>query len=158
MYQIRQSMFETNSSSANVLIVPKDQQLHVPKRFIFMDDETSNKPIEKVLYNCIHGYNRNEREEIDKIVNFLYTCGVEEIIYGGKNYYFEQAIEKFKDKPTYLGVPIHWDEQEFKYALFGEESYIEYFYEGDPRPDVDPNTYHYIDEDDENWYKSYSDD
>ena len=30
MVQCRRIMFETNSSSANVLIIPKEQDIHVP--------------------------------------------------------------------------------------------------------------------------------
>lgn len=53
MIQIRNNIFETNSSSADVLIIPKDQGVHVPKRFIYVDDETSLKPSEKVIYSII---------------------------------------------------------------------------------------------------------
>lgn len=154
MIQIRTSCFETNSSSANVLIIPKSQSIHVPKRFIFMDDDTSSKPIELVIHSIISCYG-NERENIDKIVNFLYTSGVEEIIFGGRNPYFEDAINKYKDNPEDMGIPDNWTKEQLKYALFGNYTDAEYCADGESRPNTDPDTGRYIDEDDDNWYREY---
>lgn len=149
MIQIRHGCFETNSSSANVLIIPKSRCIHVPNRFIYVDDETSLKPSEKVIYSIIHGW-RSDRENIDKLVNFLYISGVEEIIYGGHDSYFESAIEQYKDHPEDMGVPDGWSKEVLKFAIFGSDTEIEHFCDCGDRP-----TYH-GDSDEENWYREYS--
>ena len=153
MLQIRTSCFETNSSSANILIIPKSQGIHVPNRFIYVDDETSTRPSELVIYKIIHGWNAN-RENIDKLVNFLYISGVEEIIYGGNDRYFEDAINKYKNNPEDIGVPDGWNKEVLKLALFGNYSEVEYFSEGQTRPNYDEN-YNMIDEDENNYYREY---
>lgn len=156
MIQVRKGMFETNSSSANVLIIPKDQNIHVPKRFIYVDDETSLKPSEKVIYSIIHGW-RSSRDNIDKIVNFLYLNGVEEIVYGGHDRYFEEAVNKYQGRPEDLGVPNGWSKPKLMSAIFGTESEIKYCADGEPRPDVGPApNYEYLESDEENWYVEYS--
>ena len=157
MIQIRHGCFETNSSSANVLIIPRFQNIHVPKRFIYMDDETSTRPPELVLYKIIHGW-RSNQDDIDKIVNFLYVNGVEEIVYGGHDRYFEEAINKYRNCPDDLGVPNGWSKPQLMGALFGSDTEVQYFRDGeDDRPNVGPPPkYEYIDSDEENWYKEYS--
>lgn len=156
MIQIRHGLFETNSSSANVLIIPKSQGIHVPHRFFYMDDGTSLKPSEKVIYSILHGWNF-ERDNVDKIVNFLYINGVEEIVYGGHNPYFEEAVNKYKDRPEDIGVPDGWTNEELKFALFGNSSEIEHFEDGQTRPNYSPAPeYKQLDQDDENWYREYS--
>ena len=155
MIQIRYNMFETNSSSANVLIIPKNQNVHIPKRFYFMDDDTSLKPTEKVIVDIIHGWNA-DRNAIDQIVNFLYNCGVEEIIYC-KNDYFADAIAKYKNNSIDMGIPNGWTKDMLIHALFGSDSEIEYYSDGMDRPTYGPAPdYKYQTEDDENWYKEYS--
>ena len=149
MLQIRNSIFETNSSSANVLIIPKCQGIHVPNRFIYVDDETSLKTSEKVIYSIIHGW-RSDRETIDKLVNFLYISGVEEIIYGVHDKYFQDAVDKYKDHPEDMGGPDGWGKEVLKFAIFGTDTEIEHFCDGEDRP-----TYH-GDSDDDNWYREYS--
>lgn len=156
MIQIRHGLFETNSSSANVLIIPKSQGICVPHRFFYMDDETSLKPSEKVICQIIHGWN-SDRENIDKLVNFLYVNGVEEIVYGGHDRYFQEAVDKYKDHPEDMGVPYSWDKEELKFALFGNSSEIEHFEDGQKRPDYGPAPeYKHLNQDDENWYRAYS--
>lgn len=155
MIQIRHGLFETNSSSANVLIIPKSQGMHVPQRFIYVDDETSLKPSEKVIYSIIHGWN-SDRENIDKLVNFLYISGVEEIIYGGHDPYFEDAIERYKDHIEYMGVPDGWNAKVLKLAIFGNGSEIQHFCDGEHRPNYGPAPeYKPLDQDDENYYREY---
>lgn len=155
MIQIRYGIFETNSSSANVLIIPKNQSIHIPKRFFFMDDDTSLKPTEIVLTNIIHGW-RSDCNTIDQIINFLYNCGVEEIIYC-KNDYFADAIEKYKDNFIDMGIPTGWTKDMLTYALFGLDSEINHYSDGEDRPTRGPAPdYKYQTEDDNNWYKEYS--
>lgn len=154
MVHIRNSFFETNSSSANVLIIPKNQGVRVPSRFIYVDDGTSSRPTELIIYKILHGWHSNN-EDIDKIVNFLYLSGVEEIIYGGSSSYFENAINKYKDNPIDLGVPDGWSKEVLKLALFGTETEIEFFYDGDNnRPNYDAN-YNMIESDDNNYYREF---
>lgn len=154
MIQIRNGLFETNSSSANVLIIPKNQGIVVPKRFIFMDDGTSKRPAEWVMFKIIHGWDAS-RESIDQIINFLYNCGVEEIIYGGNDSYIQKAIDMYKGRPDYIGLPKGWTEQKLKLALFGDLTEIEFFGDGDyDRPNYDKD-YNVIEEDDDNFYKDY---
>jgi len=131
MIQFRNSFFETNSSSANVLCIPKDQGIHIPKRFIYMDDETSLRPSELVLWHILHGWRVNEKEETEKIVNFLYLNGVEEIIYGGHGFYFEDAIKKYKDRSIDMGLPNDWTKDLLLRALFGNETDCQYYSEGE---------------------------
>lgn len=151
MIQIRNSYFETNSSSANILIVPKEQSCSVPDRFIYVEDETSLKPSEKVIYSILNSCYSSSSEDIDKIVNFLYLNGVNEIIYGGNNPCFKDAIEKYKDNPMDMGLPDGWSRDLLFKALFGFESTVEHYEDGDHRP-----TYKSYDDDDENYYVSYS--
>lgn len=157
MIQFRHSMFETNSSSANVLIIPKSQGIHVPQRFIYVDDETSTRPSELVIYKIIHGW-KADRENIDKLVNFLYISGVEEIVYGGHDRYFQEAVDKYKDHPEDMGVPDGWSKEVLKFAIFGTDSEVKYFRDGEyGRPNIGPAPeYKYLDSDDENWYREYS--
>lgn len=153
MIQIRYSCFETNSSSVNVLIIPKSQGTHVPKRFIYVDDETSLKPSEKVIYSITHGWSSSIRDNIDKIVNFLYLNGVEEIVYGGHDRYFEEAINKYQGRPEDLGIPNGWSKPELIGAIFGDESEIKYCADGESRPNEGPAPeYEYLESDEENWY------
>ena len=149
MIQVRKGMFETNSSSANVLIIPKDQNIHVPKRLIYIDDETSRKPSEIVLYNLMNGF-RMSKDTIDVVINFLYNNGVEEIIYGGRNSYIAKAIEMYREKPVDMGVPSNWDKKILLFALFGDETECHFYADGDHRPNADADEY------DENWYREYS--
>lgn len=157
MIQFRHSMFETNSSSANVLIIPKSQGIHVPQRFIYVDDETSTRPSELVIYKIIHGW-KADRENIGKLVNFLYISGVEEIVYGGHDRYFQEAVDKYKDHPEDMGVPDGWSKEVLKFAIFGTDSEVKYFRDGEyGRPNIGPAPeYKYLDSDDENWYREYS--
>ena len=153
MIQIRYSCFETNSSSVNVLIIPKSQGTHVPKRFIYVDDETSLKPSEKVIYSITHGWSSSIRDNIDKIVNFLYLNGVEEIVYGGHDRYFEEAINKYQGRPEDLGIPNGWSKPELIGAIFGDESEIKYCADDESRPNMGPAPeYEYLESDEENWY------
>ena len=154
MLQIRNSFFETNSSSANILIIPKDQGIHVPKRFFYMDDDTSLKPTEKLISHATHSWSGTNREVVDKIVNFLYLAGVEEIVYGGKNYYWDEVIQKYKNNPEDKGLPSGWTKEQLTLALFGDESYIKYFEEGSQKPVYDENNKYRL-EDYENYYVDY---
>lgn len=155
MIQIRHSMFETNSSSANVLIIPKNQNIHIPQRFIYVDDETSLRPSELVIYKIIHGW-KSDRDNIDKIVNFLYNSGVEEIVYGGHDRYFQEAIKRYKDHPEDMGIPDGWNKDTFMFAIFGTESEVQHFSDGDSKPNYGPGPeYKQLDSDEENWYREY---
>jgi hypothetical protein len=158
MLQIRRGMFETNSSSANVLTIPKDQGVHVPKRFIFMDDDTSLRPIEIVLTHLIGSkmYNRPSLETITQIVNFIYQAGVEEIVYGGPDHRIQEIIDTYKDKSSDQGVPNGWGKESLLLALFGTETECEYYRDGETRPNYGPGPeYKQLDSDENNWYREY---
>lgn len=127
MIQVRVGIFETNSSSANVLCVPKEQNIIVPKRFIFMDDETSSRPIEVVLCNLFDDWFGDTTETINQIINFLYLNGVEEIIYGGHNRKVMDAIEKYKDSPIDMGVPTRYSKNLLLRILFGDTTDCNYY-------------------------------
>ena len=158
MIQVRHIMFETNSSSANVFIIPKDQHVSIKKRFIFRSDSSSDIVSEQALCQIFDGWfdeSRN-REAIDQIINFLYSVGVEEIIYDGPNEYIEKAINKYKDHIQNLGLPDGWTEEQLVKTLFGSDTKAEVFNECDSdRPDYDVKANEYIQEDENNWYKSY---
>lgn len=76
--------------------------------------------------------------------------GVDEIIYGGYDSYFERAIEKYKDNPIDMGIPDGWSVDMLKYTLFGNSTEIKHFNDCEDRP-----TY-YGNSDEDNWYKEYS--
>ena len=156
MIQIRHGVYETNSSSANVLIIPKEQNAHVPQKLYFMDDDTSRKPTELILCRLFaYGF-------IDEIINFLYLNGVEEIVYGGSNGKIINAIERYKNKPQDLGLPKGWEKEKLLKALFGYSTEVEHFGDGDRRPtwqEDDNGKWGHVDEDWENWYEEfYTDD
>ena len=151
MIQYRIGSFETNSSSANVLIIPKSQCVRIPKRFIFVDDETSMRASEKVLHSLLYN-----RDNIDKVINFMYLSGVEEIVYGGRDSNIERAIEKYKNHPQDMGFPVRWGRDKLTLALFGVESEVEHFRDGESRPNYGPGPeYKQLDEDEENYYEEY---
>lgn len=151
MISIRNNMFETNSSSANVLIIPKNQGIHIPKQFIFVDDETSLKPSEKVLYIILND-SHSSKDDAYKMVNFLYNIGVEEIIYGGHNRYFQEAIDIFKNKFEDMGVPDGWTKDVLILAMFGNETELNHYRDGDSRPTWDNEP------DENNYYRTYHSD
>ena len=45
------------------------------------------------------------REDSVKLVNWLYSKGVETIIYNGGNSYISQAIEEYKESYHFMGLP-----------------------------------------------------
>lgn len=146
MISIRHLFFETNSSSANVLCIPKDQGIHIPKRFIYMDDETSLRPSEIVLWHIFHGWKADD-DNVDKIINFLYINGVEEIIYGGRGTKFENAVKKYKDHPIDMGLPKDWTKDLLLRALFGVDTDCQYYsdeYEYTHESNYDENMNDYI--------------
>lgn len=149
MLQIRHRIFETNSSSANVLVIPKNQGVRVPERFIFMDDDTSLRPVEIVLCHLGH-----DSETVDQIVNFLYLSGVDEIIYGGHDINYKKAIDKYKKCPEDKGIPKGWGKESFAKALFGTETDCDHYNDGDRRPNYVEGA-GTVDSDDDNWYREY---
>ena len=147
MIQIRDCFFETNSSSSNVLCIPKSQSISIPKRFIFMEDDTSLRPSEVVLCNIFDDWHGNKKESMEQIVNFLYLNGVEEIIYGGHVDWFENAINKYKDNPIDMGLPNKWTKDLLLRALFGTETDCQYYgemYSYTDEPDYDEEQNDYI--------------
>ncbi len=158
MIQVRYIMFETNSSSANVFIIPKDQRVVIKKRFIFRSDHSSDIVSEQALCYIFDDWFDEgiNKEAIDQIINFLYSVGVEEIIYDGPNEYIEKAINKYKDHIQNLGLPDGWTEEQLVKTLFGCDTIAEVFSEYDSnRPDYNAETNEYVQEDENNWYKSY---
>lgn len=100
MIQIRQNMFETNSSSCHVLIIPNDVVERLPKVIDLSSDDSNGDYTRRFV--------RELNEEDSKIfINWLYCNGVEEIKYYGSNKYINEFIIKYKDNYTDLGFPHH---------------------------------------------------
>ena len=81
MIEIRQSIFETNSSSVHVLVIPKDTPINIPKK-VFLDGGEYGWEFGCVtdtinyLYQVCIGAGK---EELDKFFDYLKHKGVEEI-------------------------------------------------------------------------------
>ena len=59
--------------------------------------------------------------------------------------------------PEDMGVLDGWNKEVLKLAIFGNESEIRHFSDGETRPNYGPGPkYERLDSDEENWYKEYS--
>lgn len=101
MLEIRNSVFETNSSSVHVLVIPKDTTISVPKKVFLRGGEygwefdTEYSTINYMYQVCVDA----GREELEKFFAYLKRKGVEEI-----------------HAPELQWVKSEWRGQEYEYA------------------------------------------
>lgn len=133
MIEIRNNMFETNSSSVHVLVIPKDTNIDIPHKVFLSGGEygwSSDTDYDTLNYfyqACLD----KGREELEKFFNYLKRKGVEEI-----------------HAPEINWVKSEWNGREYEYAannsgyidhgneipldeLFANESLLDRFLFGD---------------------------
>lgn len=111
MIEIRQSTFETNSSSVHVLVIPKDTPINIPKK-VFLEGgeygwqfECETNTINYLYQACVDA----GKEELDKFFDYLKSKGVEEIYspelkwikadwqWNGNDYYYAENNPGYVD-------------------------------------------------------------
>lgn len=109
MIQIRSSVFETNSSSVHVLVIPKDTSITIPKKvFLSGGDygwsfETVTDTLDYMYQACVD----QGREQLDRFFEYLKRKGVEEIHapelnwvksdWNGEDYYYAENNNGYVD-------------------------------------------------------------
>ena len=93
---IRQGVFETNSSSTHSICIAKDAKLTIPKSLHFdfgefgWECDILKSPIEKASYLYTGLIANNQKEDADKIIQFLKDKGInitaEKPIFTNKSY------------------------------------------------------------------------
>ena len=103
MITIRDGFFETNSSNTHALILNRKAEGALPKIIDLSEDDSTGDYIRKIV-RCLHN------EDVEKLINWLYSKGVEEIKYNGRNTYVNECIDKYKNNyKDDLGIPsIDW--------------------------------------------------
>lgn len=115
MLQIRHSLFETNSSSCHVLVVPMNQDIIFSK--IACSDGLD--------YLLDHAYG------IEGLIHWLYEEGVEEIIYNGNDSSIRRTINEVKyapDKRYDFRVGLdnaYLSKEVLKMIIFGDETMVD---------------------------------
>ena len=99
MLEIRQGIFETNSSSCHKLIVPYGEELSVPKTVDL--DNVWPDGMEFLVDVMTESWGN-----CDDWVQFLYSHGVEEFKYSGSNTNLRTAIKKYKGTMDYRHIPM----------------------------------------------------
>lgn len=119
MIQIRNDMFETNSSSCHVFMFPKGMGIRVPSTVVLNDEYNTVDNMPNLFFNDINW----GEEYTTPFIQMLYRCGVKEIKYSGKNKYVTEAIEKYKEEDNsnaQLEYP-RLDVTYFKKVVFGTD-------------------------------------
>lgn len=110
MITIRNGLFETNSSSVHVLVIPKDMSITIPKKVYLYggeygwSDSTEYNTLDYFYQACID----RGRDELDKFFNYLKRKGVEEI-----------------HSPEINWVKSEWNGREYEYAA-NNNGYIDH--------------------------------
>ena len=91
MLQVRQNMFETNSSSCNSLVVPLNQAT-------YFSTIAESEGLDYLLENANGTYN---------LLLWLYDIGVEEIRYNGDNKDVQETLKKVKSLKDANNEEIH---------------------------------------------------
>ena len=123
MIQIRNNMFETNSSSCHVFMFPKDMGIHIPSTVTLDDDYDTVDNMPNLFFNDSN-WGENYATEF---IKFLYKSGVKTIKYSGKHKYVNEAIEKYKDKTDFelhLRRTVGMTEHELKKICFGTDVHL----------------------------------
>lgn len=113
MIQIRNGIFETNSSSCHVFMIPKNTDIKIPKTVI-LEDECSADNMLNIYFNDINW----GKDDIEPFIQFLYKCGVQEIRYNGRYSYVNDLIKKYKNSDP-NEFYIRRNEESLKKVCFG---------------------------------------
>ena len=119
MIQIRYDMFETNSSSCHVFMIPKNMGIKVPSTVELNDDYGTTDNMPNLFFNDINW----GEEYTTPFIRMLYKCGVKEIKYTGKDKFVTKAIEKYKDEDN-SDAQLHYPRlniKHFKMIVFGTD-------------------------------------
>ena len=98
MIQIRNSMFETNSSSVHALIIKDDAQEKLSSIVDLSADSSTGDIVRAIVRDL-------DEEDTKILVNWLYSQGVETIKYYGSNRWLNEFAEKYKDNYSDTGIP-----------------------------------------------------
>lgn len=110
MIEIRSSVFETNSSSVHVLVIPKETKITIPTRVVISGGEygwENDKYYDTIDYMYQACVSRG-REEVEKFFDYLKRKGVEEIT-----------------SPELRWVKSEWRDEEYYYAE-NNDGYIDH--------------------------------
>lgn len=98
MIQIRNRMFETNSSSVHALIIDKDAEEHLSSTI----DLSADNSIGDITRELVRDL---DEADTRRFVNWLYSHGVKTIKYCGSNKWLNDFAEMYKDNYSDVGVP-----------------------------------------------------
>lgn len=113
MIQIRTEIFETNSSSVHLLVIPRDGEVHIPKHVHLRGDDYGwerGEYCDTLSYFYQACKDRGERE-LKKLFNYLDRKGIT----------YDESTERMDD-----GYVDHAEEIPFE-ELFGNESLLDRF-------------------------------
>ena len=120
MIQIRQGLFETNSSSVHVLVIPKDTEIIIPQIVYLRGGEygwSSDEEYDTMSYFYEACLARGQ-EEVNKLVSYLKRKGVEEVHCARSNGYIDHSNEVPLDT-------LFRNENLLDRFLFGRGSFVE---------------------------------
>ena len=137
MIQMRRGLYETNSSSVHVFVIPKEQSVHIPKSVHLRGGEYgwSKDTVCDTLNYFYQACLDMGKEEVDKLFNYLKRKGVEEIDapeiqwkkskWNDEDYYYAENNNGYVD---HCGeVPFNdlfANEDLLDRFLFGEDSFV----------------------------------
>ena len=123
MIQIRNSMFETNSSSCHIFMFPKSMGIKVPSTVVLYDTyEETKDNMPNIVFNDINW----DEEYTTPFIRMLYACGVKEIKYTGKDQYVTDAIEQYKDQDN-SNISLYYpriNKDHFMKMVFGTDVHL----------------------------------
>ena len=127
MIEVRNGMFETNSSSCNVLVIPKEQEVRVPKTIDLSADDYDGDLMRRFIREELV-----DDESAKRFICFIYSKGVEEIKYHGRNKAVTKYIKECKGTQENIGLPQispnfdcgdDWTEDTWMRFIFGSDNY-----------------------------------
>ena len=141
MIEIRSSIFETNSSSVHVLVIPKDTRFSIPNRVSLHTGEYgwSNDKEYNTLDYMYTACKERGQEEVNKFLNYLKNKGVEEIdCHDSEWYYIDHGYELPLDD-------LFSNDSLLDRFLFGVDSFVQTGNDNSDecpsKEDYDPNIY-----------------
>lgn len=98
MIQIRNGMFETNSSSVHALIIKDVTQEKLSSTVDLSEDSATGDIVRAIVRDL-------DEEDTKMLVNWLYSHGCNTIKYYGSNRWLNDFAEQYKDNYSDTGVP-----------------------------------------------------
>lgn len=134
MLNIRYGLFETNSSSVHVLVIPKDQAVRIPKSVHLAGDEYGWA--EGIEYDTLNYFYQacvdSGKSELNKFFAYLKNKGIEEIHAPELEWETGRYGTYATNNPGYIdhveGLPLDYlfsNESLLDRFLFGEDSFVE---------------------------------